>query len=160
MGFPFSFTWSFGTTTGGVGASAVSGGVLAADLAGEYGFDVLTIPDLDGTMTPRQDAVVVADAIARRLITPLGKLLDHPNYGFDLRDFLNDELDRTTLQTIRAGVEAQAEQDERVFNATAVVKFDPNTETLSVSMQCEGAEGPFNFVLAVTELTAQLFVEA
>lgn len=125
----------------------------------DFGFDIVVFPTLDMTWTPRRDAVALADAFLRRLFTPRGRLWAHPNYGFDIRDYLNDEINRDTLNAIKAGCEAQAEQEERIFAARARVSYDLATEKIQVSVGLESAAGPFSLVLSVASLTTDILLE-
>ena len=45
----------------------------------DWGFDILTMPNLDMTWAPRRDHLVLADAIVRRWFTPRGRLWAHPD---------------------------------------------------------------------------------
>lgn len=125
----------------------------------DFGFDILTIPDLDVSFTPRRDSMLLADVFARRLFTPRGRLWRHPNYGFDVRDYLNDEVTVETLSAIKSGVEGQAEQDERFVSAIADVSYNRSTEKLSLRVSLRAASGPFTLVVGVTKLTTDLLVE-
>lgn len=126
----------------------------------DFGFDILALPDLDVSFTPRRDVAMLADAFARRLFTPRGRLWAHPNYGFDVRDYLNDTMTRDTLQQIKAGCEAQAEQDERFFATSTRVAYDARREALYIQILLQTEAGPFSLVMNVTSLTADIVVEA
>lgn len=63
---------------------------------------------------------VVAEAIARRWQTPRGRLIDDPSYGFDLSDYLNDDLAPADLARIGAQAAAEAAKDQRVDRKSVV----------------------------------------
>lgn len=144
------------TPSGAFVDAVVESDAVPADL----GSDVLVMPDLDTTFTPRGDAVVVADAFARRLDTRRGTLWSAPNYGFFLRDFLNDVVTPDTLQQIRAGIEAQAEQEERILGLQVGVAYDIEDQVLVVRMQVVSDAGPFALALTISQLTTDVLVEA
>lgn len=129
-------------------------------MAVDFGSDILVFPGLDVTMTAVTGTRVVAEAVAKRLITPRGLLWRHPNYGFDLRQFLNDVVDDALLFRIKDGVERQAEEDERVFSAQADVSFDSGSKKLSVKLSLQTNEGPFDLVLLITELNVSVHLAA
>ena len=93
-------------------------------------------------------------ALVRRLVTPRGRLLDDPNYGFYVPGYLNDDLDTTGLAQIRAGVEAECAKDERVTSATVQPSFLNGVLTLTILVN--DASGPFSLVLAVTSVTVTI----
>ena len=95
----------------------------------------------------------VAEAVARRLETPV--LFYDPDYGYDLRQFLNASIEDTG--NIEAGIEAEAMKDERVVAATARVTFHPETETMRVTIHIELDElGEFDLTLGVDQLTVAI----
>lgn len=156
-----SYSWTLSIPAAAPG-TALPGYVFADEAASEapdFGFDILTLPDLDVTFTPRRDVLVLADAFARRLFTPRLSLWAHPGYGFDIRDYLNDEVTLKTLAEIRSGAEAQAEQDERFYAAVVRVGYDGNREAIILRAQLRTEIGPFALTLAVDKLTADITVE-
>ena len=126
----------------------------------EYGTDVSTFPDLDPKMLPITGQRAVAEAVARRWLTPLGALVYDPNYGEDLRSLLNAPVDSARLQAVRAALQAQATADERVLNATVTLTTSGSAAGLTVTVrgQLFTAAGPFSLVLTVSQLAADLTV--
>lgn len=108
---------------------------------------------LGGAMVSGRTAI--AQAIVRRLITPRGRLIGYPNYGFDLVRFLNDDIDAAGLARIRAGVEAECKKDERVLDCSAIVTLSV-VGVMLVDITLTDAEGPFQLVLAVSEVTVSI----
>lgn len=127
-----------------------------AATAADYGSDVLVFPDLDETLTVVNDKRVLAEAMARRLITDKGAMAFHPNYGFNLRRYLNRPLRTPELAEIKAGVEDQCEEDERVLSAECAPEYDFATQTLRIPIEIETAEGPFTMVALVDSLNLTL----
>lgn len=124
----------------------------------EYGTDVSTFPDLDPKMLPVSGQRAIAEAVARRWITPLGSLVYDPNYGEDLRGLLNAPTDTARLRSIRGALATQALADERVQSATVdlSVSGSGNALTVTVRGRLISAAGPFDLVLTVSQLAANL----
>lgn len=97
---------------------------------------------------------VVAEAIARRWQTPRGGLINDPDYGFSILDYLQGDLAKADLARIASGASAEAEKDERVLSCDAEVDF--SLGTLTVKATVNTAAGPFPLVLAVNQLTVAL----
>lgn len=97
---------------------------------------------------------IVAEAIARRLITPRGGLVDDPDYGFDLSEFVNADLTPGDIARIQAGVQAECLKDQRVSGASSTVVVANGV--LIATIVLTTASGPFTLVLSVSDVTAQL----
>lgn len=98
---------------------------------------------------------VVAQAIARRWQTPRGALIDDPDYGFDLSDFVNDDLDKATLAGIAHSAANEAEKDERVLTCEVTVTFITGG-LLNVIGKVVTTQGPFALVVSVSQVTVSL----
>ena len=117
----------------------------------DYGTDLSCVSDLDPTGAEISGRVLLGQALSRRLTTPRGRLLEDANYGFDLRQFVDDDLAPVDLAQIRSSIEAECLKDERVLAATATVTLTNNVLIVSVNLQ--DAAGPFPLVLSVTAVT-------
>lgn len=122
----------------------------------DYGTDLWCVQDLDLGGTEVDGNLVLAQACARRLITPRGGLLDDLNYGYDLTRFLGDDLGTPQLAIMRSGIQAELLKDERVLSANVVAAFSTASGILTVAVGIVGAAGPFQFVLTVSSLAAPL----
>lgn len=120
----------------------------------DLGQDLDCVTDLAPTMRMVSGRTALAQAIARRLITPRGTLIDDPNYGFDVRQYLNDDLGPRDIGLISAGIVAQCLQDERVFAAQASVVLTAGVLVVTISLT--DAAGPFKLVLGVSDVTADI----
>lgn len=132
----------------------------AAQAPADFGFDVLTLPDLDLSFTPRRDAVILADAFLRRLYTRRGQLWSDQRYGFYILDYLNDQVTPALLAELIAGIEGQAELEERIASIRVRAQYRPADETLKLAIALQSAVGPFTLVLSVTAVTTDIFMEA
>lgn len=123
-----------------------------------FGSDVSTFPDLDPKMLPITGQRAVAEAVARRWITPLGGLVYDETYGEDVRGLLNAPVDSARLQALRAGLIGQALSDERVLRAEVDLSVSGPTAGLTITLRgrLTTADGPFALVLTITQLAANL----
>jgi hypothetical protein len=97
---------------------------------------------------------VIAEAIARRWQTPRGGLIDDPNYGYDLTGFINTDLDQAGLARIGHEAGAEALKDSRVLRASVTITFVGGV--LLAAGQFVTAQGPFELVVSVSNVTVQL----
>ena len=124
-------------------------------MAADYGSDISCVNDLasDGrTVTGHQ---LIAEAVARRWLTPRGRLIGYPNYGYDLTQFVNADVNDRDLAELRAGAEAEALKDERVTECTVETTLESDG-SLTVTASLEAGDGPFEFTVSVTSVTIQL----
>lgn len=128
----------------------------------DYGIDVSTFPDdLDGSFALFGGPRVVLEAVARRLMTPRGSLLGSPDYGVDLRAWVNESVDEASLQNLKATIESQAQQDERVEAALADIAFDSTTFTMNIKVSVALTSGAvLKLVLSVDRVTVTLLQAA
>ncbi len=96
----------------------------------------------------------VAEAIARRWQTPRGGLIDDPNYGYDLSDFINADIDLTDLPQIAQSAGAEAEKDERVLSCDVTIQLIAGV--MIVAGPVRTAQGPFQLVVSVSQVTVTL----
>lgn len=122
----------------------------------DFGRDLWCLDDLDPGRTVT-GALLVAQAAYRRITTPRGAVIDAPNYGFDVRALLGKGLTPAQLAAIPGQVRGEILKDERVDSCsiTATYTGGPNG-TLTLSIDGETAAGPFNLVLAVTEVNVEI----
>lgn len=126
----------------------------------DYGTDVSTVTsagvlDLDPYFTLVSGQTAMAHAIARRLSTPLGGLIDDPDYGFDLTALVNVPTDERTLFEARSECEAQCLLDERVNDATVTMDAEDGAPTVSVALELSDGV-TFTLVLAVSAVTVEI----
>ncbi len=119
-----------------------------------YGTALSCVSDISAESRTVTGNRVVAEAIARRLMTPRGRLIGYPNYGYDLTQFVNADVGPRELAAMRAGIVAECLKDQRVAGATADVTLA--SDVLTVTIKLDAALGPFSLVLSVTALTVEL----
>lgn len=120
------------------------------------GTDLFGVDDLDPMFSTVSGAEAVAQALARRLITPRGALLDDPGYGYDLRGRLNAAVTSAGRLAIQSAVAAELRKDERVDDVQVTVLFEPATNSLRVDGVVFGAFGPFRLTLSVDAVSVSL----
>jgi hypothetical protein len=83
-------------------------------------------------------------AVARRFVTPRGRLPWAPDDGFDIRRLLLDAVSPEQIPTYERLIAQEAERDERVLAAQATLTFA--NDTLTVLLDLRLAEGVFRLV--------------
>ena len=160
LGFPLGMPIGGSTLTPGAVITPTTPNALLSSFltptGQDFGADVLVFPGLDESMTPVADGRVLGEAIARRFLTPKGSLPFHPDYGIDIRDYLNDAMTRTRLFAIKAEMEIEARGDERVNEANIDVSFDAVTKALTAKISLVTEEGPYSLTLLVSQLSIQI----
>lgn len=121
----------------------------------DFGTDLSCVTDLSEDCRPVSGQLLVCQAIARRLSTPRGRLIDDPNYGYDLTDSLNDDMGPADIAEIQAGATAECLKDERVLSATVTVTL-PSTGELTIVINLDLGEGPFDLTLAVKDTAVEI----
>lgn len=121
-----------------------------------YGTDLDGVTDLSPTMAEASGLHMLAQALVRRLITPRGTLIDDANYGYDIRDFLGDDLSPADVGRIGSGVDQELIKDERVLSSQTTVT-PLSTYVLTISTVVTPSQGPsFQLVAAVSAVTVTL----
>lgn len=96
----------------------------------------------------------LAQALARRIITPRGALIDDPNYGTDITDFLDDDVPAPVLTQLAGNIDAEFLKDERVVASQSTVIFAAGKLVTTSSVQ--DGDGPFALVLSVGDVTVDI----
>ena len=104
-----------------------------------------------GMVSGRQ---LLAEALARRVITRRGSLLFDPNYGFDVTRYLNDDIDARELGVIASGMDTEFLKDERALSATTTAVLA--ADILITTSVIQDSKGPFKLVLAISEVTVTI----
>lgn len=127
-----------------------------------YGHDLSCTTDLDPAMVEVDGLVGLSQSLFRRIITPRGTLIDDPNYGFDLTQFLNDDLGPQDVSRIGTQVDAEYLKDERVYQSSTTITIVPLSNatasgTLVVASLVTPSTGPtFRLVISVSAVTQAL----
>lgn len=114
------------------------------------GTDISSAPDLYFVQVT--GFINIANAILRRWQTQRGGLFYDPDYGTDLRDFVNSASSAANLYQIGTAAEAEAEKDPRVVACITSVSFDPVMQGFTINAQITTSAGPFVLVTSVSNL--------
>lgn len=119
-----------------------------------YGREVSCIEDLLPDLG-EVDAVSwrgIGEATIRRLTTARGMLPEDPNYGLDVRMFLNRAVPRSDLRDVAGQIRLEVTKDDRIESAS-VGATTPDWRSLHLEVRIVPASalGPFSLVFAVTD---------
>ncbi len=120
----------------------------------DLGTDFSCVYDATPDMALASGRTNLAQAIARRYITPRGRLIGAPNYGEDLTQYLNDDLSPGAIARIETIAAAEALKDERVLSC--VVRITLENNVMTVNCYLEDAEGPFILVLSISAVNVEI----
>lgn len=124
-----------------------------------YGYDLWHDGnDLDAGMREVGGNLVLAQWAARCLQTPTGQLLDDPQYGYDLTQWINQDVEIGAPQVaqIKSAIVKALLRDERILSAQVTAVFQASAEMLIVTIQLTPASGPFTLVLQVSAVNVTL----
>lgn len=120
----------------------------------DFGTDLSLVDDLEPTMREVSGTELLGQALFRRLTTPRGMLLDDPDYGTDVREFVSWGALPTKFAAIPALVRAELLKDERIEAATVSTAVAGGSVRLNISI--DTGDGPFPLVVDVTQAGAVL----
>lgn len=119
----------------------------------DYGKDI-RIGKIVGTASGLRNLM---DACVRRLSTSTGSVFWNPEYGYDVRQLLNSEVDLNTLSASENIIANQLELDERVDKATCKVIFNQATSKMYIYIKITPvADKTFSLVLSVDKVTVEI----
>lgn len=125
-----------------------------------FGSDLSCTDDLTANMLeiPGDSPLAVAQANFRRLTTARGTVPDDPDYGLDVREFLNHGLTQKSLQEIPGQVRGELGKDDRNDRASLTVEMTigPDFKSFELMVRAQAATGPYSFTLAVVDGAALL----
>jgi phage baseplate assembly protein W len=121
-----------------------------ANTATTYGSCWSCVSDLASPGTFVTGNRAIAEAIARRLQTPRGGLIDDPTYGYDLTDFVDADVSPADLARMQSNVVAECLKDERVSGASvSVLLTAAGVMIATIKLEPVGGQ-PFTLVLSVS----------
>lgn len=127
-----------------------------------YGIDLSTFAGAEPDLSFRQISGkrAIAEAVARRWLTPRGDLVTDEDAGIDIRQILNAAIDDTALYMIGESMQSEAEKDERVGQCVVNLSFDHATSTLTINGFIDPAipEDSFEMVFSLTSDTVSKLV--
>ncbi|MBA2724294.1 MAG: hypothetical protein H0U56_15680 [Methylibium sp.] len=126
----------------------------------DLGLDFLGILDLDADLTTGTGKLALIHAVARRLTTTTGQMLDDPSYGYNLQLLTNSVVQP---ERVAERVRVQCLEEERVSEegTTVTVSYEAGTKTLTVDIVLGTDDGAtYAFTLNVTAVTAEILLAA
>jgi phage baseplate assembly protein W len=121
----------------------------------DFGSDLSCVSDFTPDFAVATGKRCVAESVARRYITPRGRLIGDPNYGYDLTQFVNDDVGPADLARIEANAAAEAKKDERVQDAEVSISVT-SAGVMIAKVTLETGNGPFVLVLSVTDVNVEI----
>ncbi len=113
---------------------------LASDFAG--------VLDIDWALSTVEGEMALAQAILRRLTTPLGGLEDDPLYGFDIRELVGSTLSRSVIEhRVKEQVLAEQEVDR------CAVRVTQSGDSIAIEIRLRAITGTASLTLSSTGLT-------
>lgn len=123
---------------------------------GDLGSDFGGVTDLDPALPTVSGRRGLAQALARRLTTPAGALLDDPDYGYDTRLLVNAPFNSAFVE---ARIAAECLKDERVDDVEVTVAFDSATQTVMIAIVVTpSGDDAFPLTLNVSNLNVELLI--
>jgi phage baseplate assembly protein W len=148
-----TYDWLLVEPVASTGATATPN-TAAGDVVG---LDIACINDIDSSLSLCYDAnTLLLQSIARRLITPRGSLCYNPDYGFDLRGYLNAGLTTRQVASLEGEIQAECEKDERVSSADVTVRATAAAMTMAVKIELETVYGNTALTLLVSGVTVEI----
>ena len=123
----------------------------------DFGTDIDCVTSIGPRFKLTSGFLNLAKALARRLITPRGTLDYAPDYGFDVRDWINHDTGQASRFTLQAAIDAECQKDERVQTASSSIDTSV-ANTIGITIAVVTAAGPFRFVTTIDKLNGILSV--
>lgn len=125
------------------------------------GIDIATpgAADLDPYFGLVSEGRCLVEALARRLVTPRGSLFYAPQYGYDLRQWINADLDAGDLREIERAAAEECRADERVDDAALEATFSDDRLTITGVVYAVTGR-TYRLTLAVSEVSVILLRSA
>lgn len=121
-------------------------------MAADHGEDLSCVHDMDSRCSVASGRRTLAEAYVRRITTPRGMLIDDPDYGIDITDYLNDDVTPRDIARLRSQMVAEGEEDERIERVeVAVTTPRGGTGAYKFDVTLTDADGPFDFTFFLGE---------
>lgn len=127
-----------------------------------YGSDLSCAGDLDERMSEvdGSSTLALAQAIARRLDCPRGKLPDDPDYGMDLRGYCNRGITAAEVRSLATRIQHEVAKDDRVASARVTLTPSPTGSSLRVEIAIVPADPSTAFGLTLAVTSADVLIDA
>ena len=119
----------------------------------DFGLYISCADDIDPIMREVNGFDALAQALARRLDTPRGTLIDDPDYGYDLAQLVSRGMTADELAAIPSSISDEFQKDECVASVETKVLFY-STGVLKLTFHVRAADGPFRFTVEIADARA------
>lgn len=127
----------------------------------EIGLDLSCVSDMDPRCSVVTGRRALVEAVLRRWTTPRGRLGYDPEYGFDVTDYINDDVDFRTIALIQSMMIAEAKKDERVLECELIITAPPGGIGIyKFEAVIYDADGPFTFTANSVDASALVLDES
>jgi hypothetical protein len=123
----------------------------------DYGQDLNFLDlDMDETGSMVSGVQMLIQAILIRLSTPRGSVIDAPDDGICLSDYLSRGLTPADVAMLAGTISQEILKDERFTRADAKIDSSNlvSADELSISLDVDSGLGPFQFTLLVNKAGA------
>lgn len=121
------------------------------------GRDLACVDDLDAALRETTGVVTFQHALARRISTPRGAVIDDDDYGIDIRDELKNEVTRASLVRIAGRARNEILKDERAATCSVTpTAIGSPLVSLALAIGGDAAEGPYSLTVAVDAVKVSL----
>lgn len=126
--------------------------------AADFGLDFWCDGDLAPDLRTTTGLELAQQAIAARLSTPHGMVIDDPDYGEDLSVYLSAALTKNTLPKIIGAALGQIQKDDRIQNASVTARLSGPFDARIVELDIGGTflDAPFALTLAITDVSVSV----
>lgn len=127
-----------------------------------YGSDLACASDLEAGMREVDGLSIEAlsQAILRRLDCQRGALPDDPDYGIDLRSYLNEGTTTAELRSLAGRIRNEVSKDDRVDRVTVTVAPTSTGSSLRVQLDVQPIDARIGgFSLTLTASSSALLLE-
>ena len=112
--------------------------------------------DASHDMAEVDGRLCLAESLARRLVTFPGTLIDDPDYGIDIRQYLNDDVNDRDLALISSAVVTELKKDERVIQVQASAQLVAGVLAIAISVQDQ--KGPFKLTMTADQVNVSVLL--
>jgi phage baseplate assembly protein W len=123
--------------------------------ASPFGLDVSTFrggaPGLDPTFELQDGPINVVEVVARRFLTPNGTLEGDPDFGHDIRQYIQARQNAITRARARAALRSEAMKEQRVRECAVEITYVGNVMKVTAIVTVD-AGGVFSLTISASEL--------
>lgn len=123
---------------------------MATPSTDQYGRDLAGVADVDQLFMEIEGDDAMVEALARRLITPRGTLIDDDDYGLDLRSYINRKMSEPELAALPSAVANELRKDEGVLDVSCVLTTFDVGQLIELEIEVDRGDGPLQFTFALT----------